>query len=94
MNVERNIFFQKHMFVSLFSYISSLLIDHIIHADAGQYTGQRKSIALIDPHVSLFSVTLNVNSISGGIKPFQNTNCKQIIFLVIHCHTHTPLTLV
>ena len=51
MNVERNIFFQKHMFVSLFSYISSLLIDHIIHADAGQYTGQRKSIALIDPHV-------------------------------------------
>ena len=94
MNVERNIFFQKHMFVSLFSYISSLLIDHIIHADAGQYTGQRKSIALIDPHVSLFSVTLNVNSISGGIKPFHNTNCKQIIFLVIHCHTHTPLTLV
>ena len=51
---------QKCMLIFLFSYISMVLvIANITHMDtAGQFTDQRKSIALIDPHVLLFNVML------------------------------------
>ena len=50
---------QKCMLISLFSYISMVIvIANITHMDTVQFTDQRKSIALIDPHVLLFNVML------------------------------------